>query len=86
MGQHQQEIVAGSAALRRMILVLTVAALMVAMMVASAMPAFAAPKTIYNCFSTVSGVPIPEYQGLSNGQAKKVLNTFPDVDCDVVVK
>jgi hypothetical protein len=41
MGQHQQEIVAGSSALRRIILVLTVAALMAAMMAASAMPAFA---------------------------------------------
>jgi hypothetical protein len=40
MGQ-QQEIVAGSSALRRIILVLTVAALMAAMMAASAMPAFA---------------------------------------------
>jgi hypothetical protein len=40
MGQHQQEIVTGSA-LRRMLLVFTVAAVMAAMLAMSAVPAFA---------------------------------------------
>jgi hypothetical protein len=40
MGQHQQEIVAGGA-LKRILLVLSVAALMAIMMVAMAAPAFA---------------------------------------------
>ena len=40
MGQHQQEIVAGNA-LRRIVVVLVVAALMAAMAVATAGPAFA---------------------------------------------
>jgi hypothetical protein len=57
MGQ-QQEIVAGSSALRRMILVLVVASLMAAMMlVAMAAPAFAAqpnPEEIagFACFKS----------------------------------
>jgi len=44
LGQHQQEIVAGSA-LRRIILVLAVAALMAMMVAAMAAPAFAAADT-----------------------------------------
>ena len=42
MGQQETTMRATGSALRRMILVLAVAALMAAMMVASAMPAFAA--------------------------------------------
>ncbi len=45
MGQ-QQTAVAGSAAVRRMILVLTVAALIVAIFVATAVPAFAFAKHV----------------------------------------
>jgi hypothetical protein len=41
MGQHQQEIAAGSALVRRMILIFAVAAVMVAMLLVMVSPAFA---------------------------------------------
>jgi hypothetical protein len=61
MGQHQQEIVAGSA-LKRIILVLAMAAVMAAMVVATSAPAFASVSG-RNCTSTIhtqfSGSDIP---------------------------
>jgi hypothetical protein len=78
MGQHQQEIVAGGA-LKRILLVLSVAALMAIMMVAMAAPAFAAPNTTFNCALKVSGDPVAE--GLSKGQAKQFENNNLDTFC-----
>ena len=54
MGQ-QLEIVAGSSALRRIILVLSVAALMAVMLVAMAAPAFAKPSV--TCADQPTGDP-----------------------------
>jgi hypothetical protein len=67
-----------SSSLKRIFLALAVAAVMAALMVASAAPAFAAPNTTNTCFSEVSGDPVAV--GLSNDQAKQfennTLNTF----------
>jgi len=80
MGQHQ-EIVAGSRALRRMSLVLAVAAVMVALMVTSVTPAFAAPNTTFTCFiSNVRGSS-QVAEDLSKGQANQFEANNPDTFC-----
>jgi hypothetical protein len=54
MGQHHhQEIAAGSALVKRMILVLAVAVLMVAMMAAMAAPAFAKGPGTNDCIERI---------------------------------
>jgi hypothetical protein len=75
MGQHQQQIVAGSA-LRRLVLVLSVAAVMAALLAASVRPAFAAPNTTYTCFDAASGNQVAA--GLSKGQANQFEKTSLD--------
>jgi hypothetical protein len=80
MGQHQ-EIVAGSTLLRRLVLVLAVAAVLAALMVASVTPAFAAPNTTFTCFiSNVRGSS-QVAEGLSKGQAKQFETNNPDTFC-----
>jgi flagellar biosynthesis/type III secretory pathway M-ring protein FliF/YscJ len=80
MGQHQ-EIVAGSTLLRRLVLVLAVAAVVAALMVASVTPAFAAPNTTFTCFiSNVRGSS-QVAEGLSKGQAKQFETNNPDTFC-----
>jgi Spy/CpxP family protein refolding chaperone len=56
MGQQQEEIVAGGSMLRRIVLALTVATLMAAMLAASAMPAMA--KASPNPSETGGGPPL----------------------------
>ena len=70
---------AGGALMRRIMPVVAVAAVMVALMVASVTPAFAAPNTAYTCFSDVSGDLAAE--GLSEGQAKQFENDNLDTFC-----
>src|SRR5918998_2941104 len=70
---------AGGALMRRIMPVVAVAAVMVALMVASVKPAFAAPNTTYTCFSDVSGDLAAE--GLSEGQAKQFENYNLDTFC-----
>ncbi len=67
MGQ-QQETVAGSSALRRLILVLTVAALMAAMMAVTATSAFAAGASRIECIEG-HGTFVLTPQGKPNGGA-----------------
>ena len=55
MGQQQQTAVAGSA-LRRIILALTIAALIAVTMVATAAPAFAAGPTTRECIQEAYGI------------------------------
>ncbi len=61
--------------MRRILTVLAVAALMTSMMVAMAMPAFAASSS-YECTS-----PIVDQFGLTKQQAREFLEIRPDGEC-----
>ena len=81
MGQQETMRVTGSSALRRIVLVVLVAALMAAMLAASVTPAFAAPNTTFTCFiSNVRGSS-QVAEGLSKGQAKQFETNNPDTFC-----